>query len=437
MCLIGMDLRCSSNVQLSGSCSRHGVSLSDLCPRFVCDNCGDVFCPFCQLDDTWLEFELSGWIIHWYKCPQCAIGLGFIMSSTPPRLEPLPAPALPGSSAPMGPGNLQEALKELAQQQKKVADALEKSSPKPKDAWDKFSAVSTFLATVVIAALGSVLTVLYNWNESNRSAALKKQDQDIARIQTIEKFMPHLNGSEQEKRLAILVISSLGDTDLATKLAALYPSQGTINALKSIATSGQQEDRNLASSALQSIFDQQRKAVVQVVQDGTTEPFASGAIVTSSGHVITADYVATWAGRNPRVVTADNLIHKADIIAVDKKRGLAVLKIEASTYPSLHLANQQVKPGDSVLAIGTRGKLLLEPATGLVKGTDQRFVTVAFSSDIQGFGGGPVLNDEGLLIAIVYDLKPDTGAERLDQCIGSNVLREYLVDLKISPFASK
>jgi hypothetical protein len=333
--------------------------------------------------------------------------------------------------------HLDEVLKELAAQQKSVAEALERGAKKEKDSWDKFSALSTFLSTVIIALIGSVFTFVYNLNESNRNRILKEQEMRVSRIQTLEKFIPHLNGSEQEKRLAILAISSLGDAELATKLAALYPSEGTVAALKDIATSGQKAERDLANKALQGIFDQQRKAVVQFAVDSPEhQAYASGAIVSAAGHVITADYVVSAFGKEGHktkipVTTADKLVHEATVLGLDKRRGLAVLKIADSSTPALQLSNSQVKPGDSVLAIGTRGKLSLEPAIGIVQDMDERFVNVAFSNKIAGFGGGPVLNREGMLIAIVYSFKSGATGAEVDRCIRSDVIRDYLAELKV------
>jgi len=81
--------------------------------------------------------------------------------------------------------------------------------------------------------------------------------------------------------------------------------------------------------------------------------------------------------------------------------------------------------------------LLLEPATGIVRGADQRFVKVAFSGEISGFGGGPVLNREGLLIGIVHSKASDAAQEKADQCVRSDVVRNYLAELKIEPFAKQ
>jgi S1-C subfamily serine protease len=184
-------------------------------------------------------------------------------------------------------------------------------------------------------------------------------------------------------KIAILALNSLGNTEVATKLAGLYPSEGTVAALKVIAKSGQEAERNLANQALRGIFDRQRKAVVQVaVDDPELQPYASGALVSPSGYVITADYAVTAAPNldqrheKLRVITADGASHKATVVGIDETSGLAVLKITSSNSPVLQFGNPTVRPGDSVLAIGSRGSLALEPAAGVVKGIDNRFAEV-------------------------------------------------------------
>jgi S1-C subfamily serine protease len=331
--------------------------------------------------------------------------------------------------------SLHDILRELASQQSKVAEALEKSSRKEKDKWDKFAALSTFLSTVIIAAIGLIFTQVYNIKQNERNEALKQQEIRVAQIQTVERFIPYLTGTEEQKKIAILAINSLGNTDVATKLAALYPSEGTISALKVIARSGDEPQRKLANEALQKVFDRQRGAVVQLAEETVGKsiaPYASGIIVTPDGYIVTASYAVTAIAsvvdtKKVRVITSDGTVHTMKIIDVDEKLGTALLKIDGSNYPTLQFGSPLVKPGDSVLAIGTKGKLALEPATGLVKSVDKQYVEIKFDIEVSGFGGGPVLSNDGLLIAMIY-----TGsAEKNDQCIRSDIIRTFLDKFKI------
>ena len=165
-------------------------------------------------------------------------------------------------------------------------------------------------------------------------------------------------------------MNSLGNAEVAAKLAELYPSQGTVAALKSIAKAAPEQERQLANAALQRIFDYQRQAVVQITTGDSTSPFyASGALITSAGHIITSDFAVTApddadSPRNPRIVFADGSAKAATVVSVDKEQGLAVLQVSGSGYPKLQLAPAPVRTGDSVLAIGTRGTRDFKKTTG-------------------------------------------------------------------------
>ncbi len=132
----------------------------------------------------------------------------------------------------------------------------------------------------------------------------------------------------------------MGNAEVAAKLAELYPSQGTVAALKSIAKAAPEQERQLANAALQRIF-----------------------------HIITSDFAVTApddvdSPRNPRIVFADGSAKAATVVSVDKEQGLAVLQVSGSGYPKLQLAPAPVRTGDSVLAIGTRGTRDFKKTTG-------------------------------------------------------------------------
>lgn len=140
-------------------------------------------------------------------------------------------------------------LKTLAEQQNRLLESL-KSPPTKKDAWDRFSAISTFLSTVAIALIGIYFTNSYNRAESQRKADADRQEAQrkietdrrdaevktyqaqILEMQTVERFIPHLiAANEDEKKMAILTISSLSSPKLATNLGGMFSSKGTREAV--------------------------------------------------------------------------------------------------------------------------------------------------------------------------------------------------------------
>lgn len=108
-----------------------------------------------------------------------------------------------------------------------------------KDHWDKIAAMAPIISGVLIFMAGGVFTYTYN-----------QQQLKVQEIQTIEKFIPHLTGSEQSKKAAILMINSLVDTKLAGKIASIYASSGTVSALQTMTKSGDDKDREIAQQAL-------------------------------------------------------------------------------------------------------------------------------------------------------------------------------------------
>lgn len=113
-----------------------------------------------------------------------------------------------------------------------------------KDNWDKIAAVAPIISGIFIFLAGGVFTYTYN-----------QQQLKVQEIQTIEKFIPHLTGSEQSKKAAILAINSLTDAKLAGKIASIYASQGTVSALQSISKNGTDNERAIAEQALKRTMD--------------------------------------------------------------------------------------------------------------------------------------------------------------------------------------
>ena len=139
-----------------------------------------------------------------------------------------------------------EQQKQLAEQQKQLLQRLDNRDTVPlkRDRWDRLGAVAPIISAVIIASGGAWFTAIYNQQQ------LKLQE-----IQTIEKFFPHLTGDEKSKRAAILAISSLTDAKLASNVAAIYASEGTVSALEQIAKNGETGERKMVNGALARALD--------------------------------------------------------------------------------------------------------------------------------------------------------------------------------------
>jgi hypothetical protein len=144
----------------------------------------------------------------------------------------------------MNEDEIKELLRELKQEQMRLSEAIATSAKVKKDGWDKIGATAPILSGILISAMAGYFTFSYN-----------QQQLRLQEIQTIEKFIPHLMGNEKSKKAAILAMSSLTNTKLAARFASLFASEGTVSALKSIATTGDTKDRSIATEALQKALE--------------------------------------------------------------------------------------------------------------------------------------------------------------------------------------
>jgi hypothetical protein len=95
-----------------------------------------------------------------------------------------------------------------------------------KDIWDKLSAVSTFISGVLIALIGGTFTFLWHEAESQRNAEEKQHQSLIGELETFEKFIPYLDGTESKIILGLVGILTL-NKQLGTGVVAYFRAYGT------------------------------------------------------------------------------------------------------------------------------------------------------------------------------------------------------------------
>jgi hypothetical protein len=112
-------------------------------------------------------------------------------------------------------------------EQRQFSEPISHNPQIGKDIWDKFSAVSTFLSGVLIAAIGLLFTYLHNEREGQRNANLKTYETRVAETQTFEKFIQYLNSTKEEYIiLGITGISSL-NKELGGRILVHFRAHGT------------------------------------------------------------------------------------------------------------------------------------------------------------------------------------------------------------------
>jgi len=139
------------------------------------------------------------------------------------------------------------------------------------------------------------------------------------------------------------------------------------------------------------------------------QTLGSGVIVSAQGqgYVLTNNHVIAHA-TDIQVLLYDGRIAKATLVGADEESDLAVLKIDASNLPVIHMATQQpLRPGDVVLAIGNPLGLNQTVTMGIVSAIGRQLSSSSAEAFIQtdaainlGNSGGALVNAEGELVGI-------------------------------------
>lgn len=156
--------------------------------------------------------------------------------------------------------------------------------------------------------------------------------------------------------------------------------------------------------------------------------FGSGFIYTSDGIIITNAHVVDGAKDNTIAVRFfDGIKSTGNILGVDPKTDLAVLKVNKNDLPTLELAEDRPKAGELVMTVGNPKNLGWTITLGILSDLGRE----GFSTDgnlLQtdaainyGNSGGPLLNMEGKVIGLNSQLLP--GAQSIGFSIPTPTIR--------------
>ena len=145
----------------------------------------------------------------------------------------------------------------------------------------------------------------------------------------------------------------------------------------------------------------------------------SGTIVNSNGYIITKSHVVLVSDDRTGAVTIANAAYvtlsdkrefKAQVLGVDEKTDIAVLKINEKNLPFARFANSdKCRVGDVVFAIGNPLGVGMTVTSGIVSGLSRSDtgVDLAYQDFIQtdaainaGNSGGPLIDHEGRIIGM-------------------------------------
>ena len=159
--------------------------------------------------------------------------------------------------------------------------------------------------------------------------------------------------------------------------------------------------------------------IEDIGNDGNPTGSGSGFLVTADGRILTAFHVIEHTKR-PKVTLANQDVYEpVRVLAVDRTRDIAYLKIDAANLPCLRLGrSSSVQVGSKLYAIGTPlGFLENTLSEDLLSGIRQvDYKLFQLSAPISsGSSGGPVLTAQGEVIGIVEGLIP--GGQNLNFAI--------------------
>ncbi|MDE2307910.1 MAG: trypsin-like peptidase domain-containing protein [Xanthomonadaceae bacterium] len=192
-----------------------------------------------------------------------------------------------------------------------------------------------------------------------------------------------------------------GPVSYADAVAAAAPSVVNIYANKIIT---EQALRMYSNPVLQQLF-----GGMPTTYQHREQTLGSGVIVSAGGqgYVLTNNHVIANAA-DIQVLLYDGRIAKATLVGADEETDLAVLKIDASNLPVIHMADRQpLRAGDVVLAIGNPLGLNQTVTMGIVSAVGRQLNSASAEDFIQtdaainlGNSGGALVNTEGRLVGI-------------------------------------
>ena len=238
-------------------------------------------------------------------------------------------------------------------------------------------------------------------------------------------------GIQPEPAASVRPVVSSGPVSYADAVAIAAPSVVNIYANKIIT---EQALRMYDDPVLQQLF-----GGTPTTYQHREQTLGSGVIVHAQNQdfVLTNNHVIARAA-DVQVLLYDGRIAKATLVGADEETDLAVLRINASNLPAIHMADQTaLRAGDVVLAIGNPLGLNQTVTMGIVSAVGRQLNNASAEDFIQtdaainlGNSGGALVNTAGELVGInTLLIGKASGAEGIGFAIPVGVARKVLDEI--------
>ena len=169
----------------------------------------------------------------------------------------------------------------------------------------------------------------------------------------------------------------------------------------------------------------------------------SGFIISDDGYIVTNHHVVEGA-ETVTVRLSDRREYDAELVGLDERSDLALLRVEAADLPKLELGtNDTLEVGEWVLAIGSPFGLDFSVSAGIVSAKGRSLPTESgenyvpfIQTDVAinpGNSGGPLFNLEGEVVGVNSQIFTRSGGSiGLSFAIPVSVLRNVVAQLKES-----
>jgi S1-C subfamily serine protease len=240
-------------------------------------------------------------------------------------------------------------------------------------------------------------------SEENRA----KEQQQIAKIQTVEAFMPQLKSDKpRDVEAALLSIASL-DPELSARLGSIYSTRtdGAISALSKMASSGNEAIAEAAERSLGEIYQHVIQGIVQVSQGNVVR--GSGFFVRQDGYIVTTHNVI--AGQAGLSVTTVLATLPAEVVKVNEQDNLALIRASGSGFATLPAMAQEYRPAlmEEIILIGYDIRVGITVTVGKYTGEKRspeyprsHLLSVNVMAP-RTFGGAVALDKNGRLLGMV------------------------------------